>query len=106
MFLPLLWNALAPRADQLQLGLGRQGPALEQSQRLRLLLVYASLGGPSLRRPLPTPGLTPGRGCVLVTEIYHSCTLDTPLSACHVSDASALCASYTHVTGGFRHPLD
>ena len=35
---------------------------LEQPQRLRLLLVCFSLGVWSLRRPLLTPGPTPGRG--------------------------------------------
>ena len=34
----------------------------EQPQRLGLLLVCPSLGDAGLRRPLRTPGLTPGRG--------------------------------------------
>ena len=40
---------------------GKVGP-LEQPQRLGLLLVCPSLGGPGLRRTLRTPGLTIGRG--------------------------------------------
>ena len=36
--------------------------SLEQPERLGLLLVCPSLDDPCLRRPLRTPGLTPGRG--------------------------------------------
>ena len=43
-------------------GLSLRPLPLEQPQRLVLLLVCPSLGGPGLRRRLPTPVLTPGRG--------------------------------------------